>query len=312
MNTMRQKIYFLGIVCTLQFVGCLGQSRSSSYPFISGDTFRAIADHIVDETHQPFFPEKVKPGDIIFLKTDMDYPPHFFKTLHPQIKSPYILLTHNGDASPIFLTAIDHPPQGYNFGDYLNDPRIIVWFAQNIDIEHPKLRPLPLGIANTYWEHGNVKAFNKAASSLKPLEKRLPRIYVNFSVTTNKSERKHALDCCTKRSYCDIKKRTKHSSYLEEIKKYRYVLSPPGNGVDCHRSWEALLMGCIPIMKHSLLDSLFDDLPVIFVNNWSEITEAFLEQKYQEIKSSSYNYEKMYADYWIKEIKNYQQAFSRS
>jgi hypothetical protein len=60
-------------------------------------------------------------------------------------------------------------------------------------------------------------------------------------------------------------------------------------------------------MKHSLLDSLFDDLPVIFVRDWSEITERFLEQKYKEIQSTSYNYNKMYAEYWIQEIKRYKE-----
>jgi hypothetical protein len=48
-----------------------------------------------------------------------------------------------------------------------------------------------------------------------------------------------------------------------EMCKYSFVLSPFGNGYDCHRTWEALLLGCIPIMKKSRIDSLFKYLPVL-------------------------------------------------
>jgi hypothetical protein len=304
---MRQNFYFLSILCALQFFGCVARgARQSSHPFISGDTFRAIANHIIDETHQPFSPEKVKPRDIIFLKKDLI--PDFFATLHPRIKSPYILLTHNGDYSPIFFKAIDHPWQGHDFSPYLDSPKLIVWFAQNIDFQHPKLKALPLGIANNYWEHGNIGMFHNAQRSPVPLEKKLPRMYVNFSAGSNPAERNAALNQSKKMSCCDIVGRKKPARYLEETKQYRYVLSPPGNGIDCHRTWEALLVGSIPIMKRSLLDSLFDELPVIFVDDWSELTEEFLEKKYQEILSGSYKYERMYADYWIETIRSYQRG----
>jgi len=308
MKTAQKQMYVLVLVMALQFSGCLGNSRPSSYPFIAGDTFRAIADHIIDETNQPFSPETVHDGDIIFLKTDLI--PDFFERLHPQITTNYILLTHNGDHSPIFWASIECPPGKYNFIHYLEDPHIIVWFAQNADLKHPKLRPLPLGIANRYWEHGTIETFQRALSSPISWEDKLPRVYINFSLATNRQERLNALNYCKQQSFCDIAPRTKHTQYLDTIKRYRYVLSPAGNGVDCHRTWEALLVGSIPIMKHSLLDSLFEDLPVIFVDDWSEVTEDFLAKKYRTICSSQYNYATMYADYWIQEIKSYQTSGS--
>jgi len=46
--------------------------------------------------------------------------------------------------------------------------------------------------------------------------------------------------------------------------------SPPGNGWDCHRTWEALALGCVPlILRHSLggiFDDVFKGLPVAFVD----------------------------------------------
>ena len=57
--------------------------------------------------------------------------------------------------------------------------------------------------------------------------------------------------------------------------KYRFIISPHGNGLDCHRTWEALALGCYPIIKSSPLDCMFEGLPVIIVNNWNEVTPDF-------------------------------------
>ena len=36
--------------------------------------------------------------------------------------------------------------------------------------------------------------------------------------------------------------------WLEHYGTHRFVLSPPGHGLDCHRTWEAILLGAIPIV----------------------------------------------------------------
>jgi hypothetical protein len=38
---------------------------------------------------------------------------------------------------------------------------------------------------------------------------------------------------------------------LYEKINYAFVASPYGGGPDCHRTWEALILGCIPIVKSS-------------------------------------------------------------
>ena len=35
--------------------------------------------------------------------------------------------------------------------------------------------------------------------------------------------------------------------YLRTLGQHRFVLSPRGNGLDAHRTWEALMVGTIPI-----------------------------------------------------------------
>ncbi len=85
--------------------------------------------------------------------------------------------------------------------------------------------------------------------------------------------------------------------------KYRYVLSPFGNGLDCHRTWETLLVGAIPVVKTSTLDAMYEGLPVIIVDDWSQVSPDFLEQKYQELQTRKMKKEKMFMPYWLDLIK---------
>ena len=92
---------------------------------------------------------------------------------------------------------------------------------------------------------------------------------------------------------------------IELLSKYKFSISPPGRGIDTHRAWESLLVGTIPIMLSSAIDSMFDDLPVIIVKSYNEVNKEFLEKKYtQLISNKNYNFEKLYTNYWIDEIKN--------
>jgi len=61
--------FLITISFLLIFSNVLGQ-RGSSYPYISGDTFRSIANIIYDEEHPNLKISDIKPGDIIFVKTD--------------------------------------------------------------------------------------------------------------------------------------------------------------------------------------------------------------------------------------------------
>jgi len=83
---------------------------------------------------------------------------------------------------------------------------------------------------------------------------------------------------------------------------YSFVISPHGNGLDCHRTWEALVLGCIPIVKKSKLDSLYTDLPVLIVDKWSDVNEQLLQNTFIEFKNKKFNYERLLLYYWVKLI----------
>jgi len=79
---------------------------------------------------------------------------------------------------------------------------------------------------------------------------------------------------------------------------FQFVLSPHGAGLDCHRTWEALLLGCIPIVKRAKINDLFSDLPVITVEDWSQINSSFLTHASKELELKNINREKLLMRYW--------------
>jgi len=57
------------------------------------------------------------------------------------------------------------------------------------------------------------------------------------------------------------------------------MICPVGHGLDCHRNWESLYLRRVPVMKLSpYFTRLMDGFPVLFVNDWSDITPKLLEQ----------------------------------
>lgn len=48
----------------------------------------------------------------------------------------------------------------------------------------------------------------------------------------------------------------------------------------------------------------FYDLPIIFVDDWENITEDFLNEKYEEIISKEYPLYKLKVSYWFEKITN--------
>ncbi len=61
---------------------------------------------------------------------------------------------------------------------------------------------------------------------------------------------------------------------------FAFEASPQGNGMDCFRTWEALALGTIPIVRKSALDRLYThhDLPVVIVKDWNEVSPERLAQ----------------------------------
>lgn len=94
----------------------------------------------------------------------------------------------------------------------------------------------------------------------------------------------------------------------KNMTQFAFVLSPFGNGMDCHRTWEALLCGCIPIVRTNVFKELFEGLPVLIVDRWEDITPSLLKQTVYEFKlkhlNNLFQYEKLTLAYYTNWWKN--------
>ncbi len=111
-------------------------------------------------------------------------------------------------------------------------------------------------------------------------------------------------DCSVKRRGIDTVEAL--AQIYKRNMEYAFWLSPRGNGMDCHRTWEALTLGRIPVVLQSDIDVLFRELPVVIVDSWDRISEPFLREKYDEIEAGRlegrYKYHSMDIEYWRKQI----------
>ncbi|HSX10507.1 MAG TPA: hypothetical protein VLF94_02165 [Chlamydiales bacterium] len=271
--------------------------RDRSDPFVSGDGFRAYADYVYDEVDTSLNPRDVKEGGTIFVKIDMVEP--FFRDIHPLLPHPYILITHNGD---------DSAPMA--FRPFLDDPKLIAWFTENPEGEpHPKLHPIPIGLANRCWAHGNPDWVQKA------IDKNTPKrhlLYLNLTIQNYYAERWEVFQLFRGAPYCYRPAKKRFDSYLDDLAASQFILSPRGNGLDTHRLWESLYLRSYPIVKTSPLDPIYEGLPVVVIQDWTEVTERFLRQTYEEMSQKTYNYEKLTMAYWKKLIDSYKRNKSRS
>jgi hypothetical protein len=256
--------------------------QPSSYPFISGDTFMNFANIKISKNNIYY---NFKNKDIVFVKTD-DL--HFFETeILPNIKSTFNLITHNSDKNIIDsnLTIAENK--------YLNK-----WFAQNNLTNHPKIINIPIGLENaSLHRNGIIKDFQKVRNN--KIEKK-NKILSSFSTETNFKIRKPILEIIKDFENVEIVY-TNSKKYRTKLNEYKFVISPPGNGIDCHRTWEALYFNVIPIVVKSDFYDKFDSQPFLMIDNWQSL--KFLNEKdlislYESKKNVLKNSNFIWAQYW--------------
>lgn len=153
----------------------------------------------------------------------------------------------------------------------LNHPKLIMWYAQNLHFSHPKARVLPIGLANSQWDHGKID-YNKLKKDLIFISKRKDA-YFSFNVSTNEKQRNICLNDVSKKNikFLDF---IEPYNNLIRLASYQFCICPIGNGVDTHRLWEALYLETIPIVVKNpnveLIQKQFN-VPMIILNSWNDL-----------------------------------------
>jgi hypothetical protein len=189
---------------------------------------------------------------------------HNVNTLFSMIdyfQNSFILVLHNsdGEINESHVKNIEHK-------------KIIRVFSQNCVISNKKVHFLPIGIANSQWQHGNLSTFDKILNSKVD---KLYNFYFNFSHTHK--DRVIAEEILSKNFTKN--KQLPYEEFLLDLKRHKYCFCPRGNGIDTHRFWECIYLNVIPIcIECNFTKKLQSKYPqIILVKSYSEVNKNLLD-----------------------------------
>jgi hypothetical protein len=260
--------------------------------YIHGDKFAEFADFGMNCGADGLRKSKGRLGisdaghQVAFVKAD--YILGFFKTVSMYC-NPFdtvTLVTHNSDQH-IVAESFDIPEQ------------IVKWYALN-SCSHGTL-PIPSGMERPAG--GGYSADpNKILEAWKWDGER-SGIFGCWNESNNAAARRPLAEAFRDRAEI-IPFGISHMEFLLKCRRAKFVLSPEGNGVDCHRTWEALYMGAVPIVKASRLTEYFAArLPMIVYSDEKELTDEYIESAYDYLTKRKHEMTLLTMSYWKEVIR---------
>lgn len=252
-------------------------------------------------------PHRISNNSVVFADDFRKWESEF----HPHVPGniSYDLLTQNGDVGVCNTT----------LRSLLAAPNVRRIYSHNA-CRHPKLWPVPLGLQDNlepemmHVFNGNVSAFLGLLTSVLASRK-VNWVYANFQVGTNAGargplasllQRTEWRGLVSARGRCAGAARSNHGAlsidaYWRDLGMHRFALAPAGNGRDCHRLWEALLVGTIPIvLKKQQENDLHAGLPILVVENWTDLSMSLLNATWHAYNArGGWLFAKLFAPYWI-------------
>lgn len=261
--------------------------------YVNADRLIALCDHIfwADSFLNRGPDISFKGGESVFCKIDRVW--ECFGRL-VRTNRRVVLVTGQGDF-PIDEKRVREAPAN-----------IAAWFGSNALSEDPRIHPLPLGLGSQ-----DCPVTLRAVDIASALEGTPPRdkwLYVNFRPDTNPAIREPIYSHFKNLSDAEWVtfqpplEQGNNASYLNALTSHRFVLCPPGFGVDTHRMWEALYGGAIPIVLRSPAMRAFADLPILLVDDYAEVSFERLQAEESRIRNHTWNLDALFLPYWRKKI----------
>lgn len=209
------------------------------------------------------------------------------------------IITHNSDFSTSQVLELKDNQKIFDNSDYL-------WFAQNVDIEHPRIYSLPIGLENSEWfpEINKIQKMLDICDAFDGEKKYAcvaefnPRTHLRRLDIFNYY---HAMPWCLTNPTING---LSFESYIENMSKSHFCICPRGNGIDTHRIWEALYCGCIPIVERCVNIEFYEFLlPIFVVEDLTQVTYKMLFEAWDDLNNLTIRWDMLYMEYWENFIK---------
>ncbi len=266
--------------------------------FITGEKFQNLCDHHL--SIEEFMPYELYPSDkhidinefdftnfdngsLVHINSDLidnlipeRKDDNIFEKLS-QFKNPFTLVVHNNDSN--------FSDRELKYFEIFNCKKI---YSKNVITYDNRVIPLPIGLPNSYWEWGNLDIWDKV------LQEDIDKdnfIYFNFEIDGGCRDVKRP-DCYESISKQNIPWQSNKDqyTYVRNLKSYKFNISPQGNGIDCHRTWEALYLKTIPIVDRNATTEHFSKwFPMVLVDDWKEFDVESVRGTYDDYSWENYD-----------------------
>lgn len=266
-------------------------------------------------------------GNVLWVRTDELG--LFVEQVLPRMDRKFVLVTSEADYSPLHYDRRSAEA-------VLGSEKIAHWFCAQSDISRgtAKHTPMPLGLPypyrnDIYWAKSwfpldahqimsyRPQVFDRRLKAMiasrRPLAERKLLAVADFALNNTSAKapwgetRAQIGEQLRGNPHVAfMARRVPQFSLYQTYLEHAFVISPFGRGLDCYRTWEAMLMGAIPIVKRSALDPVFDGFPAVIVDDWREITGENLARwagRFQGAWADGAVEQRLTLSYWVDRIR---------
>mmetsp|Transcript_24214 Transcript_24214/g.39423 ORF Transcript_24214/g.39423 Transcript_24214/m.39423 type:complete len:396 (-) Transcript_24214:397-1584(-) len=259
--------------------------------------------------YEPNDAAKMKDDDTIWVSSSASVKLYEFATdFLPYINTTFALITTSFHGSPRNMESIAPC--------IVSHPYLLGWFATDMGKYtggyhfHPKVFPFPLGLKSNmggklkfrnplgYYRDIFLELWNETNKNETELQAvyKTTDIFAGYLAETNASRK--GLPSGLKLDYPE---------FLRHVAKAKYVLSPNGDHPDCHRHYEAIGLGAIPITQlDPFLYSHLKEGPVVYQNdNWDiGHLRSTLPMDFQSPTRQMINRNLIFEEYWMEYVES--------
>jgi hypothetical protein len=232
---------------------------------------------------------------VVMSTPDHDFPPPVFPYTYANFPSSHV---------PADYESIDYYKKiDYEIINILEKNNLYVVNIPN-SLYHPRLLTIPFGVYRKF-DHMYLRTAKKDIVCYMNMGFTPDRWFGNprriiFNYMKNKPFVVH--ENCDEHLKRD---RDTMDPFYKQIARSKFMICPRGCGIDTPRLWDCLYLGCIPIVDRYQSHESYSDLPILFLDSYSDfnaLTEDYLERVYKEYLEKEFNYEKLTMKYWLDRI----------
>eukprot|EP00796_Vickermania_ingenoplastis_P005781 gene5781-4132_t len=174
----------------------------------------------------------------------------------------YDFFRDNGDLNP-------REYKNPNLLYLLNHPLLVHWYSTNGNIQHPKFSAIPIGMPFFYRSESWLPMDMSIQHSVQIKSSNYTSYYMHNLMFGRPDQDLRTVtamkDWPWRQSWIEWLRREDHQdicafagygqeSFFQTVLRNTFVASPPGNGYECHRTYETLTLGSIPILLNPAAD----------------------------------------------------------